>query len=139
MPTIDFDLEYIYPDDPAKNIPLSIELKIGDESARFWAYVDTGAAYCLFQSGYADILGLDLRAGESLRLSAADGGTIEAWGHTVMIQFLDQRVESIVYFTDHPGFHRNVLGRQGWLHHFKFGLIYYESKLYLGRLGAQNE
>jgi hypothetical protein len=134
MPTIDFDLEHVYADDPAGNILLSVTLEVGDASARFWAYVDTGAAHCLFQSGYAEILGLDLRAGEPLRLSAADGGTIEAWGHTVLIEVLDQRVESAVYFTDHPGFRRNVLGRQGWLHHFKFGLIYYESKLYLGSL-----
>lgn len=137
MPTIDFDLEHVYVDDLAGNIPLSVTLEVGDASARFLAYVDTGAGHCLFQSGYAEILDLDLRAGEPLRLSAADGGTIEAWGHTVIIEVLDQRVESVVYFTDHPGFRRNVLGRQGWLHHFKFGLIHYESKLYLGSLQNQ--
>jgi hypothetical protein len=136
MPTIDFDLEHVY-DDPAGNIPLSIKLEVGEASARFLAFVDTGAARCLFQSEYAEILGLELRAGEWLQFSPAGGGTIDAWGHSVVVEVLDQRVESVVYFTDHPGFRRNVLGRQGWLHHFKFGLIYYESKLYLGSLQNQ--
>lgn len=134
MPTLDFDLEHVYPDDPAGNIALSVKLGVGEASARFLAYVDTGAARCLFQSEYAEILGLELKTGEQLQFSAAGGGTIDAYGHTVILEVLDQRVESVVYFTDHPGFRRNVLGRQGWLHHFRFGLIHYESKLYLGSL-----
>jgi len=137
MPSVDFDLEHVYPNDPAGNIPLSIKLEVGETSARFWAYVDTGAAHCLFQSEYAEILGLELRVGLPLQFSVAGGAIIEAYGHTVIVEVLDRRVESVVYFTDHPGFRRNVLGRQGWLHHFKFGLIYYESKIYLGPLETQ--
>jgi hypothetical protein len=138
MPIVEFDLEHVYPDEPTGNIPLSVKLEVAGASTRFLAYVDTGAARCLFQSEYAEILGLDLRAGELLQFSAAGGGTIDAYGHTVIVEVLEQRVESVVYFTEHPGFRRNVLGRQGWLHHFKFGLIHYESKLYLGSLGTQN-
>ena len=62
-----------------------------------------------------------------------------AYGHTLSVKVLDQRVDSLVYFTDDPQFRRNVLGRQGWLHHFKFGLIHYESKLYLGSLATENQ
>jgi len=41
----------------------------------------------------------------------------------------------MVYFTDHQGFSRNVLGREGWLHPFKFGLVHYDRKLYVSRYG----
>jgi Aspartyl protease len=138
MPTLEFDLEHIYPDEPGRNIPVPVTLEVGNASARLLAFVDTGAERCIFQSEYADILGLELRAGEQLIFSGAGGGRIEGYGHTVTIEVLDQRVESVVFFTDHPGFRRNVLGRQGWLHHFKFGLIHYESKIYLGSIQPQN-
>jgi len=131
MPTLEFDLEYLYPDDPKGSIALSVELQAGG-SARLLAYLDTGAANCLFQSDYAEILGLTLTDGIPQSFSAADGGSIKAYGHSVTIKVLDHTVESMVYFTDNPQFRRNVLGRQGWLNHFKLGLIAYDSKLYLG-------
>ena len=66
-----------------------------------------------FQSDYAEILGLKLTRGVPIQVTPAGGGTIDAYGHTVIMEVLDQRVESVVYFTDHSGFRRNVLGRQG--------------------------
>jgi hypothetical protein len=134
MPTLDFDLEHLYPDDPARGIQLPVRVEAGDRSARLVAYVDTGAPYCIFQSDYAEFLGLELARGIPIQVIPAGGGVIEAFGHTVNLEVLEQRVESVVYFTNHPGYRRNVLGRQGWLHHFKFGLVHYESKLYLGSL-----
>lgn len=134
MPTLEFDTDYLYPDDPTGGIVLSVELQAGN-STRLFAHVDTGAANCLFQSDYAELLGLTLADGIPKNFSPAGGGTITAYGHQVTIKVLDHAVESIVYFTDHPQFKRNVLGRKGWLHHFKLGLIEYESKLYLGYQG----
>jgi hypothetical protein len=137
MPTLEFELEHVYADDPNGGIGVPIRIEVGDRSARLLAYVDTGAGYCVFQSEYAEILGLQLTEGTLIRLTPAGGGTINAYGHTVIVEALERRVESIVYFTDHSGFRRNVLGRQGWLHHFRFGLVHYESKLYLGSLTSQ--
>jgi len=134
MPSVDFDLEYTYPDDSTGGIVLSVELE-AEGSVRLLAHVDTGAANCLFRSDYADLLGLTLADGVPMRFSAAGGGVIEAYGHTITIKVLGQAVSSLVYFTDHPQFRRNVLGRQGWLHHFKLGLIVYDAKLYLGTRG----
>jgi hypothetical protein len=134
MPTPEFDTEYLYPDDPTGGVVLSVELQ-AENSTRLLAHVDTGAANCLFQSDYAELLGLTLIDGVPKSFSTAGGGTISAYGHQVTIKVLDHAVESIVYFTDHPQFKRNVLGGKGWLHHFKLGLIEYESKLYLGYQG----
>lgn len=62
MPTVEFDIEHLYPDDTTGGIVLSVELQAGN-STRLLAHVDTGAANCLFQSDYADILGLTLTDG----------------------------------------------------------------------------
>jgi len=134
MPTIEYDLEYTYPDDATGGIVLPVELST-TSSVRFPAHLDTGAAYCLFQSHWAELLGLTLSDGEPLKFSVADGGVLIAYGHSLNVRVLGMSVSSIVYFTDHPNFRRNVLGRQGWLHHFKLGLIHYDSQLYLSSPG----
>ena len=134
MPSVEFDLEHSYPDDPTGGIVLSVEL-LGTSTVRFPAHVDTGAADCLFQSVWAELLGLTLQDGIHKSFSPAGGGSISAFGHDVTLRVLGKTVSSMVYFTDHPQFRRNVLGREGWLHHFKFGLVHYDSKLYLGNRG----
>lgn len=139
MPILEFDLEHVYPDDVTGGILLSVKLEAGEQSTRLTAYLDTGCSHCLFQGSYAELLGMELTRGMPLSLTTGDGGIINAYGHEVTIEVLDQRVESVVYFTDHPGFRRNVLGRQGWLHHFKLGLVHYESKIYLGSLTSRKQ
>ena len=134
MPSIEFDTEHVYSDDTTGGITVPVELQAA-KSVRLYAHVDTGAANCLFQGDYAELLGLTLTDGFPMRFSPAGGGTITAFGHQVTIKVFDYTVDSVVFFTDHSGFKRNVLGRQGWLHHFRFGLIHYESKLYLAYQG----
>jgi hypothetical protein len=126
-------MEHVYPDDATGGITLSIELQ-AVKSVRLFAYIDTGAANCLFQGDYAELLGLTLTDGFPKNFYSAGGGVITAFGHHVTIKVFDYTVDSMVFFTDQPDFKRNVLGRQGWLHHFRVGLIHYESKLYLGEL-----
>jgi hypothetical protein len=135
MPIVEFEIEHIYHDD-SRGIVLEVQLN-GNDSVRFPATVDTGASYCLFQSAYADMLGLTLRDGVPLRLSPAGGGTIEAYGHEVTVTVLGKTVSSMVYFTDHYQFRRNVLGRRGWLDIYKLGIVHYQSKLYLGNVDHQ--
>ena len=87
MPSLDFDLEYIYPDDPTGGIVLSVELE-AERTVRLLVHVDTGAANCLLRSDYADLLGLTLADGVPMRSSAAGGGVIDAYGHTITIRVL---------------------------------------------------
>jgi hypothetical protein len=89
----------------------------------------------LFQSEYAEQLGFSLREGQEVRFSGAGGDIHSGFGHPVTITVLGYSVDSMVYFTDHQGFSRNVLGREGWLHPFKFGLVHYDRKLYVSRYG----
>ncbi|HEY2467770.1 MAG TPA: retropepsin-like aspartic protease [Terracidiphilus sp.] len=134
MPSLEFDLEHAYPDDPARGIEVPVLLELGDRNTRCLAHVDTGAGYCIFRSDYAELLGLDVEQGTPIRVIGAGGGVVDAYGHMMTVEVLGHRVDSQIYFTRNAEFRRNVLGRQGWLHHFKFGLLHYESKLYLGSL-----
>lgn len=132
MPVVDFEIEHTYQTDPTNGIVVDVVLQ-ATRPTRVLAHIDTGAANCLFRSEYAELIGLNLTDGVPMRFSPAGGGSIDAYGHTVNLTVLGHSVESLVYFTDRPQFTRNVLGRLGWLHHFKFGLVEYESKLYLSR------
>lgn len=133
MVRLDFEIEQQYPDDVTGGIVLDVEIA-SSQNVRLKAHVDSGAAHCLFQSVYADLLGLDLDQGVKLSLSVANGGLIVAYGHEVTMTVLGQTVNSLVYFTKDQGFQRNVLGRQGWFHHFRVALAIYESRIYLGNL-----
>src|SRR3954468_15743284 len=102
MPSVEFETEYEYPDDH-KGITVSVELRAA-KAVRLLATVDTGAENCLFQSAYAEGLGLSLEEGDRKTFSAAGGQPIVSYGHQVTIIVLGHSVESMVYFTDHPGF-----------------------------------
>ena len=134
MFSVEFQTEYDYPDVPS-GITVPVELSSG-RAVRLLATVDTGAAYCLFKSDYAEGLGLILANGRPQKFSTPSGEAIVGYGHEVTMIVLGHSIDTTVYFTDHPGFKRDVLGRQGWLHYFKFGLIHYNQKLYLGHYGT---
>ncbi len=40
--------------------------------------------------------------------------------------------ESVVFFAVEEGLPRNVLGLQGWLEKFRFGIVHYDRSIYLG-------
>ena len=102
-----------------------------DRSIRLAAYVDTGAAECIFEREYAEALGLTVRAGMLKRFSTASGGVLTAFGHTVRLSTLGHSVDALVFFADDVQLHRNVLGRQGWLNRLRIGIVHYDSKLYV--------
>jgi hypothetical protein len=134
MATVSFDIEHTYSD---HDWGIVLDVELNGKGVRFLATLDTGAAYCIFQSDYADLLDLTLKDGIPLTLSLANGARIEAYGHEVTMTVLGRTVSSVVYFTDAFGFRRNVLGRRGWIDLFKLGIVYYQSKLYLGDLDHQ--
>lgn len=94
------------------------------------AAIDTGAAYCLFESGLAGQLGLDLAAGIPMRFRTANS-SFDAFGHNIEIEVLGVHTQAIVYFFANPAITRNVLGRTGWLDRVRLGLVDYDRQLYL--------
>lgn len=117
-------------DDTPIGITIPVTLHTGEKSLRFHAKVDTGAEVCLFRHEHAIALGLPLEQGLPIVLAGL-GGSIEAFGHEMILQTGDLAFQSIVYFAKHPGLSRNLLGRQGWLRNLKLAVIDYDRLLYL--------
>ena len=113
-------------------IIIPVILRLGNAASRTDAYLDTGATFCVFKRSLAEPLGLEVEAGEPLRLSTVTG-SFDAYGHSLTLETLGYSFDVTVYFAAHEGFTRNVLGRRGWLDQVRLGLVEYESKLYLSR------
>ena len=112
-------------------IEVPITLSAGQSrSVRLLAKVDTGADFCIFQRDYADELGIEVETGIHQVIGTA-AGSFDAYGHRVTLACLNWEFDSTVYFAAPAGFPRNVVGRSGWLHHFRLGLIDHDSLLLL--------
>jgi hypothetical protein len=48
-----------------------------------------------------------------------------------MIETFGVRFESFVYFAADYGPARNLLGRTGWLDHFRLAIVHYDRELFL--------
>jgi hypothetical protein len=99
---------------------------------RLLAKVDTGATFCIFQRDYAEQLGVDLERGRYQEVRTQTG-RFDTYGHTMNLACLGWEFETVVYFAALEEFNRNVVGRVGWLEHFRVGLIHHDSKLFLSR------
>jgi hypothetical protein len=124
---LDFEKFHTYGTDK-EGIEVPVTLRFGQSTASFPAYLDTGAAFCVFERGYAETLGLAVESGSLLRFDTVVG-SFDAFGHTLTLETLGYTFE--VYFAAHESFTRNVLGRRGWLDQVRLGIVEYEGKLYL--------
>jgi len=114
-------------------ITLPVVLRSGARLVDLVASLDTGAPYCLFESGYAGELGLDLASGVSMRFRTANSN-FDAYGHEVEIDVLGITSHSFVYFFAERSVRKNVLGRGGWLDRVRVGLVDHDRELYFGRI-----
>ena len=67
-----FDKSHHYPE-TADGINVPITLCIGPQSVEFFAKLDTGAAHCIFERRYAEMLGLDVESGRLQRFRTVAG------------------------------------------------------------------
>ncbi|MGE0887745.1 MAG: hypothetical protein AB7P14_29850 [Blastocatellales bacterium] len=129
MKQLTFDQEHRYPD---SEDGISIEVKIvyAGYEIEVLAIVDPGAAVCLFSHEVGLKLGIPIEQGIPIRLGGLTG-TLEAYGHEVILQTGNIAFQSLVYFAKYPGLQRNLLGRRGWLRNLKLAVIDYDKLLYL--------
>jgi hypothetical protein len=111
-------------------ISLPVFLNNGAERVKLLAQVDTGASHCLFERGHAELLNLDVEAGELMAFRTATG-RVEAFGHLVTIETLGLNFESVAYFFADERISKNLLGRVGWLDRIRLGLIDHDGLLYV--------
>jgi len=132
MQTLTFLSTYTY-SSSASGIEIPISLRVGTERAvRLLAKVDTGASFCIFQRDYAEQLGIEVESGIHERVTTA-AGSFDAYGHRLMLSCLDWEFETTVYFAAPPDFPRNVVGRTGWLQHFRLAVIDHDLILHLSQ------
>lgn len=112
------------------SITIPITLRSENFFVDLTAKLDTGASFCIFERGQGEALHLDIEAGQEMLISTPTG-TFKAYGHDVILQFLDYALPTAVYFAADYSFSRNVLGRQGWLNRLRLGIVDYEGLLYL--------
>ena len=111
------------------NVPIT--LSVGRQSVELLAKLDTGAAHCIFERKYAEMLGLDVEAGRLQRFLTV-AGSFSAHQHEVTIEMLGIEFSATVFFAQDPTFSRNFLGRTGWLDRLRIAIVDYDRMLFLG-------
>jgi hypothetical protein len=130
MPTLlEFGASHRY-DSADDGIAVPVALRSGNLSVDLIARVDTGAAYCVFDRRYAEILGLNVESGRLQRFRTVTG-VFSAYEHDVTVQTLGIEFAALVFFAQDEGFRRNLLGRIGWLDRLRIAIIDYERTLHL--------
>lgn len=130
MTNLAFAFDYDY---SASRLGIQIPIRMWlrpERKVQLSAKVDTGAEYCVFERAYAERLGINVEKGDSKRMATATSH-FDTFGHTLTLACFDWEVESMVYFAADEGFRRNVVGLNGWLDRFRFGLVHQDSRLYL--------
>ena len=105
-------------------------LCIGRQSVELVAKLDTGAAHCIFERKYAEMLGLDVESGRLQRFRTVVG-SLGAYQHEVTIQTLGIEFSAVVFFAQDPVFSRNFLGRSGWIDRLRIAIVDYDRMLFL--------
>ena len=126
---IEYAVKQIY-DSRKVGITVKTTLRRNNLSVVLNAKVDTGAEFCLFARELGEELDIDIESGYRKSLSTLSGN-LSAFGHTVELETLGLKFDSLVYFAQDYSLNRNLLGRQGWLQLVKIGLDDYKSEIYI--------
>jgi hypothetical protein len=127
--SLDFATSHNYTE-ATDGITVPITLCMARQSVELLAKLDTGAAHCIFERKYAEILGLEVESGRLQRFRTVAGSFV-AYQHEVTIQTLGIEFPAAVFFAHEPTFSRNFLGRSGWLDRLRIGIVDYDRMLFV--------
>ena len=128
--SLEFDAAHHY-SEALDGIEVPVALSIGRQSVELLAKLDTGAAHCIFERKYAEILGEEVESGRLQRFRTV-AGSFAAYQHEVTIQTLGIEFSAVVFFAQDPTFSRNFLGRSGWLERLRIGIVDYDRMFFVG-------
>lgn len=128
MPTLSFRIAYQYKGERGILIPVS--LRYADRETDFFAHVDTGSSFCIFQRRHAVRVGIAVESSAPTRISTVAGSFL-AYAHRVALGVLGIELEATVYFAEDPAMPRDVLGQTGWLDRMRLGVVDHDRQLYL--------
>lgn len=126
---IEYAVRQIY-DSRKAGITIKTTLRRNDLSVVFNAKIDTGAEFCLFARELGEQLDIEIESGYQKNLSTL-AGDLSAFGHSVELETLGLKFDTLVYFAKDYALNRNLLGRQGWFQLIKLGLDDYRSEIYI--------
>ena len=95
-------------------IPLALR---GKERIETIGLVDSGAAFSIFKPSFADILGINIRRGERV-LAEGISGRIQVDVHEIEMEVEGIQFKCRVGFSPHYSASINIIGREGFFHHF---------------------
>jgi hypothetical protein len=133
--SLEFSVSHRY-NSSADGIEVPVTLRIGGQSVDLTTKLDTGAAYCIFDRRYAEMLRLDVESGRLQRFRTATG-SFAAYEHEVTLQTLGIAFSKVVFFAEDPAFTWNFLGRTGWLDRLRVAIIDHDLALYLGEYDSE--
>lgn len=128
--SLEFDNTHKYTE-ATDGINVPITLAIGSQSVDLLAKLDTGAAHCIFERKYAEILGLEVESGRLQRFRTV-AGSFAGFQHEITIQTLGIGFSAVVFFAQDSTFNRNFLGRSGWLDRLRIAIVDYDRLLFVG-------
>jgi predicted aspartyl protease len=124
-----FEAAHHYAEAP-DGIEVPITLCMGRQSVELLATLDTGAAHCIFERKYAEMLGMDVDSGRLQRFRTV-AGSFAAYQHEITIQTLGIEFSAVVFFAQDSTFNRNFLGRSGWLDRLRIAIVDYDRLLFV--------
>jgi hypothetical protein len=127
--SLEFDTTHQYTE-ARDGINVPIAPGIGSQSVELLAKLDTGAAHCIFERKYGEMLGLAVESGRLQRFRTV-AGSFAAYEHEVTIQTLGIEFQAVVFFAQDSTFNRNFLGRAGWLDRLRIGIVDYDRMLFV--------
>ena len=125
--SLDFDAAYT---EALDGIEVPITLSTGRQSVELLAKLDTGAAHCIFERKYAEMLGVDVESGRLQRFRTV-AESFAAYQHEITIQTLGIEFSAVVFFAQDSTFNRNFLGRSGWLDRLRIAIVDYDRLLFV--------
>ncbi len=105
-------------------IDVPITLSTSKQSVELLAKLDTGAAHCIFERRYAEMLGVEVESGRLQRFRTM-AGSFGGYEHELTIQTLGIEFSAAVFFAQDPNFSRNFLGRSVWLDRLRVAIVDY--------------
>jgi hypothetical protein len=104
--SLEFSFSHHY-SSSAEGIAVPVTLASGGQSVDLIAKLDTGAARCVFERRYAEMLGINPESGRLQRFRTVTG-SFDAWEHEVTLQVLGITLSTAVFFAQDPLFTREL-------------------------------
>ena len=112
---------------------IPLDVTVGDITVAYAALIDSGADFCIFDSGFGEILGIDVQSGKRIQFGGVQANMpSQAYLHEITISIGGSRHKILAGFSYDIASHGyGLLGQKGFFDKFivKFDLLKEEIEL----------